>query len=82
VTEGKYDNLTAGELAQGIAETRNALERGRKTIEKIATLGAQKPRLWADTAESIARLSEHLRSDLKALEDAMVKYDGGQAGGG
>lgn len=65
-----YKNLTAGELAVGIAETRQAIGRANSLIEKIAALGAQRPAIWSALADSTSRLRTRLTDDLDALEKA------------
>jgi hypothetical protein len=69
-----YAKLDADELKQGIAETRQAIQRGRDLLTVVS--GQPTTKGLQDVADSTPKLIHKLEQDLKKLEKALDKKSG------
>ncbi|HEX4158013.1 MAG TPA: hypothetical protein VHY79_06025 [Rhizomicrobium sp.] len=68
---GDNSRVTVGELAQGVSETRKAIQRAERFIEQLASAGAKRTSIWVALSDSTLRLRDHLVNDLDELEAAL-----------
>ena len=69
-----YAKLDVDELKHGIAETRQAIQRGRDLLTGVSAHPT--PKGLQDVADSTPKLIEKLEQDLKKLEKALEKKSG------
>jgi len=68
-----YPKVTVQEHAKGISDTRDAIQRAQRVIERLGLAGAKRPAIWATLSDSTIRLRDHLIDDLDKLEAALTK---------